>query len=172
MTYSIKESGCTESPGDHKVRLAGLDVTASPGVSDYDYPKTPKDLSSNATMGDRFDLKQRPEDTDIPERRVATGLFHPMESLNGIVRRLDEGKAFIEFSKGDRVVHRSVALSTLKDACRHEIRPGDMVALRSYRSQHGIQTGWEYLGKATVKLSQAKLDELDRLHKRAYKKKN
>jgi len=169
MTYlSSQLEGTTQSlttPLEHL-------ETAAPKPTDFNYSETIIDLSPDARTGDRFDLKPRPEDTDIPKIRVATGLFHPMESLNGIVRRLDEGKAFIEFRKGDRIVHRSVDLSTLEDACSHQIRPGDMVALRSYRSQHGIQTRWEYLGKASFKLSQAKLDELDRLHKIAYKKKN
>lgn len=104
-------------------------------------------------------------------RQRTTQFISPVESLNGIVVRVEDQNAIIQFTKGVNTVHRSIGLSTLQELCEHKISLGDRVALRTYRSgRNCFQTMWRYLGKGTVKLSLAQVDHLDKLFRDAHKK--
>lgn len=106
---------------------------------------------------------------DVSQR--TTQFISPVESLNGMVVRIEEQNAIIEFTKGVNTVHRSIGLTTLQELCEHKISPGDRVALRTYRAgRNCFQTMWRYLGKGTVKLTAAQADHLDELHRNVHKK--
>lgn len=95
----------------------------------------------------------------------------PVESLNGIVVKVEDQNAIIKFTKGVNTLHRSIGLTTLQKLCEHKISPGDRVALRTYRAgRNCFQTMWRYLGKGTVKLSLAQVDHLDKLFQETRKK--
>lgn len=95
----------------------------------------------------------------------------PVESLNGIVVKIEDENAIVKFTKGVNTVHRSIGLTTLQELCEHKISPGDRVALRTYRAgRNCFQTGWRYLGKGTVKLTTAQADHLDELFQEVHKK--
>lgn len=116
--------------------------------------------------------KQRGGGFGAGRTRVAVVGCRPVESISGFIRRVDEGRAVIEFSKERATVLRSVDIATLEGACNHKIRPGDLVALRTYRCRDGLLTNWQFLGRGAVKLSKSKVEQLDELRRRAYRRKS
>ena len=119
-----------------------------------------------------FELKPvRISAEQLGVRQRNAQFISPVESLNGIVVKVEDQCALIEFTKGVNTVHRSIGLSTLQELCEHKISPGDRVALRTYRAgRNCFQTMWRYLGKGTVKLSLAQVDHLDKLFQETRKK--
>lgn len=111
--------------------------------------------------------KQKGSSDDINTAKSPRGV-RPVDAIIGIIRRIDDNKAYVEFDKEGQLINRTISLASIKQYCKKDPRPGDLIGLITSRHGSSFQTSLQYFGSGIKKLSPEILSKIDKIYKRKY----
>lgn len=159
--------GITAEKEFPKHTVTGSDSAAS---NVFSLVKQVRDYYTCVERDEQLKLKPKPSDSDISHRHYLNMGTILMDQISGRVIMIDGEKAIVEFIKNERKIKRSISMAKLEQMGVSDVRPGDAIALISYKTGNSIQTRIEYLGRATVKPDPSRLDKIDKLYRREINK--